>query len=419
MSHTKQLSLVLLTAVLLWFAPPLLVFAQDYIPLAPIEAPGTAEKFTGCSGEEISGVWNKNTGTWTTPPSCLPKYLTTVYNMGIALAGLFLVFAIVRGGFTLMFTDSVLGKLEGKKIILQAMGGAVIVFASYLFLNTINPQLAGDLNLSLKFPRVVIKKFESKLKPVDRQELLQLALSKKEMGAVADAQQWTQEAEEWDKEADKLPDSDPNKSVFRERARNLRADAATVLVVKKGDVFGENAKTAAQNANPRPNGAPDVNIEYAREQLSKMDTEYQGDAIRPGIPKIIEHGNLEQGLSLYEKWNTDYNAAERAIAESYINKNYTVAERVIAASDINNNLVNGANLAAGKIEGHAIQLLENLTQYKTDAPSDKKPLVQAAIDNLKRSTCNTLQSLKDSCKDKNLSCRTRTSASELSCTPRE
>lgn len=160
--------LVIVLATLL--IPPSTAQADDYIPLAPIKADGTSIEFTRCNPNlytpDPSDPQKKKMVETPIGELCLPKYLTTIYNMGIALAGLFLVFAIVRGGFTLMFTDSVLGKLEGKKIILQAMGGAVIVFSSYLLMNTINPQLAQDLNLSLKFPRVVIQKFESILKPV-------------------------------------------------------------------------------------------------------------------------------------------------------------------------------------------------------------------------------------------------------------
>lgn len=172
MSRLQQFASVLLTtAIIGWFASALPVFAQDYIPLAPIEVAGMqdADKFTRCT----PSTTYKSDGTVLKEADCLPKYLTTIYNMGIALAGLFLVFAIVRGGFTLMFTDSVLGKLEGKKIILQAMGGAVIVFSSYLLMNTINPQLAQDLNLSLKFPRVKIEKFVSELELVPHYDALQ------------------------------------------------------------------------------------------------------------------------------------------------------------------------------------------------------------------------------------------------------
>lgn len=167
-------TLTVCTLVMVLFAVHAhMVYAQDFVPLAPIET-GSAnpqENFLKCTSGEVEGVWNKEAGRWTTPPSCLPKYLRTLYNTGVALAGLFLVFSIVRGGFTLMFTDSILGKLEGKKVILQALGGAVIVYSSYLFMNTLNPQLADDLNLSLSFPRVTVKAIPVELQPVTAEDL--------------------------------------------------------------------------------------------------------------------------------------------------------------------------------------------------------------------------------------------------------
>lgn len=387
---------ILLSLALFVFLAPVFASAVNinYTPLAPI--PGTVTSDTECT--KIP-----------TPASCkvtnLGTYLHGIYMTGVALAGLFVVFSIVRGGFTLLFTDSILGKTEGKSQILHALGGLLIVFSSFLLMNTINPQLGRDLNLNLSFPQKNITPFVGTVKPItDLQERLLLALSKKEAGAVADAQKWTQEAADWEKEAAIFPSDDPRKKAYLETAQQLRADAATVLVVKKGDVFGENAKTAAQNANPSPSGVPDASILYARTELQKMDQEYKGDAsVRPGIDKIIGYGDLEQGLSLYEKWNTDYTATERAIAESYIGKD----------------LVNGTGAAVQNIREHAEMLLENLDQYKSSASAEKKAAVQTAIDHLKRDTCNAIQYVRDSCQAKSLSCRTLTSGTTLSCQFRE
>lgn len=113
----------------------------QYIPLAPIDVDGSEFK----------------TGVPCPAPDCFPKYLRTIYNVGIALAGLFAVVSIVRGGFELMFTDSILGRSEGKAIILRALGGLVIVYSSYILMNTINPALGRDLDLALQFPRITIQ----------------------------------------------------------------------------------------------------------------------------------------------------------------------------------------------------------------------------------------------------------------------
>ncbi|TSC57540.1 MAG: hypothetical protein Greene041679_302 [Parcubacteria group bacterium Greene0416_79] len=140
MSRYRAILILALALVFLAALAPLALAQIEFTPLEPlpgtggIDAPPCTPGEKGCKAN-------------------LSTYLRGLYNLGIGLAGLFLVFAIVRGGFELMFTDSILGKLEGKKIILQALGGAVIVYSSYLLLNTFNPQLARDLDLSLKFPR--------------------------------------------------------------------------------------------------------------------------------------------------------------------------------------------------------------------------------------------------------------------------
>ncbi|OHA20697.1 MAG: hypothetical protein A2759_03740 [Candidatus Taylorbacteria bacterium RIFCSPHIGHO2_01_FULL_49_60] len=117
---------------------------ENYVPLAPIDVTGSEFTSTGPTAECRA-------------PGCLPRYLRTIYNVGIVLAGLFAVVSIVRGGFELMFTDSILGRMEGKGIILRALGGLLIVYSSYIFMNAINPGLGRDLDLALQFPSVTIK----------------------------------------------------------------------------------------------------------------------------------------------------------------------------------------------------------------------------------------------------------------------
>ena len=120
-------------------APPI-----NYTPLAPLPETGP------CTGTELH---------------CLPEkvltlggYLRGVYILGVILAGLFAVFSIVRGGFQLLWTDSILGHSEGKAIILRALGGLLIVYSSYILMNVINPQLGRDLNLELKLPQITTQR---------------------------------------------------------------------------------------------------------------------------------------------------------------------------------------------------------------------------------------------------------------------
>src|SRR3989338_7760600 len=129
----------------MWVTPlPVHATNVDYVILAPLDVTGSEFTSTGPNSECRA-------------PTCFPRYLRTLYNIGIVLAGLFAVVSIVRGGFTLMFTDSILGHSEGKGIILRALGGLVIVYSSYILMNMINPALGRDLDLALQFPRVTIR----------------------------------------------------------------------------------------------------------------------------------------------------------------------------------------------------------------------------------------------------------------------
>lgn len=146
-SHFPYLFFIVLV-ICLWLIllrAPFLYAQGNYVPLAPIDVEGS--EFTSPTYTYPGDTRADKT---CTAPTCFPRYLKTIYNVGIALAGFFAVFSIVRGGFELLFTDSILGHTEAKGIILRAIGGLLVVYTSYILMNTINPQLARDLSLSFK-----------------------------------------------------------------------------------------------------------------------------------------------------------------------------------------------------------------------------------------------------------------------------
>ena len=147
-------------------APFAYATGKAYVPLAPIDVEGS--EFTSTD----QCVFDSDPNT----PSCLGRYLRTIYNIGIAMAGLFAVFSIVRGGFTLLFTDSILGHSEAKGIILRALGGLVIVYSSYIFMNQISPSLGRELDLSLDFKRITIQEDKGTLAVIDNLSQYQLDL---------------------------------------------------------------------------------------------------------------------------------------------------------------------------------------------------------------------------------------------------
>src|SRR3989338_4364284 len=231
----------------MWVTPlPVQATNVNYVPLAPIDVTGSEFK----TGEPCRA------------PTCFPRYLRTLYNIGIVLAGLFAVVSIVRGGFTLMFTDSILGHSEGKGIILRALGGLVIVYSSYILMNMINPALGRDLDLALQFPRVTIRTCsqltsqEARDRP-DCGELSVIAMSQYQHDLLRKAEvangEWRdrelarldKEIEDLQTELGRIPNDDEHleeRNIVSGLLAIKRADRAALL--REGTVRGAENKTA-------------------------------------------------------------------------------------------------------------------------------------------------------------------------------
>lgn len=111
---------------------------NEYVPLAPIE--GTTNG--PCSTSNPSD------------PNCktnLGTYLTGMFKVGVAGAGVLAFLMIVWGGFTYLSTDAITGKEEGKAYIERAIGGLILALTSFIILNTINPDLV-ELDLTFGGP---------------------------------------------------------------------------------------------------------------------------------------------------------------------------------------------------------------------------------------------------------------------------
>lgn len=74
--------------------------------------------------------------------------VNTLFTLLISIGGLVAVAALVVGGITYMVSDVVDRKSESKSRMYAAVWGLVLLLASYLILNTINPQLVNFGNFS-------------------------------------------------------------------------------------------------------------------------------------------------------------------------------------------------------------------------------------------------------------------------------
>lgn len=66
-----------------------------------------------------------------------------LFNWGIAIAIILAIMYIVIGGIQYMTTDAVFDKGEGREKISSAIGGLILALATFLILQTINPQIVG------------------------------------------------------------------------------------------------------------------------------------------------------------------------------------------------------------------------------------------------------------------------------------
>ncbi len=133
----KKIILILIP-ICLFFGIMTTTLALDYVELAPL--PGTCT--VGATGQCITKTGSNN----------LAVYINNLYKLIVASAAVLAVLQIVMGGFSYVSTDAISNKEEGKHTIKMALGGLLIIFASYIILNTINPQLVDlkVVNESLK-----------------------------------------------------------------------------------------------------------------------------------------------------------------------------------------------------------------------------------------------------------------------------
>lgn len=80
----------------------------------------------------------------------LPKCVTLVYTLSLGVGGLLAVFIVVWGGYLVMTAGGdAEAATHGKEYIASAVIGLALLFAAYLILQTINPELINfkpDLN---------------------------------------------------------------------------------------------------------------------------------------------------------------------------------------------------------------------------------------------------------------------------------
>ncbi len=123
----------------------------EYVQLTPLPGTSLSNDCVASSAEGATDSQNKCKTNFQT-------YLPAMFNLAIGLAVALAFIMISYGGFTLMTTDSILKKTEGRAKVWEAIKGLLLVIAAYTILYTINPQI---LSFNLNPPQPDLKNFQT------------------------------------------------------------------------------------------------------------------------------------------------------------------------------------------------------------------------------------------------------------------
>jgi len=130
-------TLAIIIIAVFGFIPHLL--AQEPVPLNPATyspiSPIPGVTGTGCVDDGFGGCEPSSANQ--TPES----YLQNVFQFGIGVAAVLAVIMLIICGLQYLTTESFSGKGGAKQCIWAAVGGLMLVFISWIILNTINPDL--------------------------------------------------------------------------------------------------------------------------------------------------------------------------------------------------------------------------------------------------------------------------------------
>lgn len=85
----------------------------------------------------------------TPPENRLKGFLQGLFQVLIIIAGILAVIMIVIGAITYLSTDAFSGKSEGKEMMLNAVFGLILALGGWIIINTINPNLASTLSITI------------------------------------------------------------------------------------------------------------------------------------------------------------------------------------------------------------------------------------------------------------------------------
>lgn len=125
----------------------------DYSPL--IFKPQIEIPFSGMTSTTPVGSYDPVNGTMTS--DLLPHYIKSIYDYGLAVAGILAAVILMGGGFLWLTSAGNESRVsKAKELITGGLNGLVLLFLSYLVLNAINPNL-------LEFRPIITQVLEKKV----------------------------------------------------------------------------------------------------------------------------------------------------------------------------------------------------------------------------------------------------------------
>lgn len=82
-------------------------------------------------------------------PSGLKGFLQGLFNVLIIVAGILALVMIVIGAITYLSSDALSHKTEGRDMMVNAVFGLILALGSWVIINTINPNLAANLSITI------------------------------------------------------------------------------------------------------------------------------------------------------------------------------------------------------------------------------------------------------------------------------
>jgi len=133
-------SLTLISAAALASSTPLALAAEE--SPAPLNfKPQLTIPNSDFNGEQVAvGSYNSETGIMTS--DLLAKYIKAFYNYGVGVAGILAAIVLMAGGVLWLTSAGNDSKVaQAKELIAGSITGILILFCSWIILNTINPEL--------------------------------------------------------------------------------------------------------------------------------------------------------------------------------------------------------------------------------------------------------------------------------------